>query len=513
MSLPPTIACLTPNPTTYGIVEFSIVFHEPIIDPFRRVQIVCRWVGPDGAEFTVYGFCESADGCVHRLRFMPIMVGEFRYEIAVTLEDGQWNSEGTLECLPGDHPGILRAEGEHFRFSEGDYFFWNATTAYMMAGLSDTTIRRALDRLSGHGINRIRLSICPSRQPDGRRWYEAQVAPREDFTYAYGPWRNACPDDILHPQWDLNRFDVDYWQKFDRLVAYAGELGIQVQIVFYTDAQEDQNYPFDRAAKEDIPEEILYYQYAVARLAAYANVEWCVTNEWAVFRPDEWANRMGKLLAQIDPYHHLLSVHGHGHFPFASESWPTHALFQVWDEDGGYDWVLRQRAELAAIGRTKPIINEEYGYEDHYPGPWGGGRVAPARNADSRRRLAWEITMAGGHQTTGESAANGLGGWINGLGDDSMQMLPGYRNIKTFFESIPWWKLAPRPDLVTAPLRCLASEGQHYVIYAPATDSEIPEIAPADWNLRLYNPRTGTFEPEVNSDGDWVYLWTSTNTP
>src|SRR5436190_1993362 len=88
-----------------------------------------------------------------------------------------------------------------------------------------------------------------------------------------------------------------------------------------------------------------------------------------------------------------------------------------------YPFDRERRREQAATGRPMPQINEEYGYEDHYPQGWGEGRVAPARDADTRRRIAWEVTMAGCYQTTGESAANGLGGWVNGRGDDSMRML------------------------------------------------------------------------------------------
>jgi hypothetical protein len=157
-----------------------------------------------------------------------------------------------------------------------------------------------------------------------------------------------------------------------------------------------------------------------------------------------------------------------------------------------------------------PIVNEEYGYEDHYPGPWGGGKSAPARSADSRRRLAWEISMAGGYQTTGESAANGLGGWINGLGDDSMTMLDGYRLLRTFFESIPWWRMEPRPDLVAAPVRCLAETGVRHVVYSP--DGRVPETRfPTDgFRTRIFNPRSGDFTDAVSDSGDWVFLWEAT---
>jgi hypothetical protein len=118
-----------------------------------------------------------------------------------------------------------------------------------------------------------------------------------------------------------------------------------------------------------------------------------------------------------------------------------------------------------------PQVNEEYGYEDHYP-RWGGNRKWPARTADNRRRLAWTMVMAGGYQTTGERANTGTGwgadtggGWINGRGDDSMVMLQGYGYMVDFFTSIPWWTLNPDDDLIRQPDRPAVTPEPTHIIY------------------------------------------------
>jgi hypothetical protein len=118
-----------------------------------------------------------------------------------------------------------------------------------------------------------------------------------------------------------------------------------------------------------------------------------------------------------------------------------------------------------------PQVNEEYGYEDHYP-TWGGGRKAPARSADNRRRLAWGMYMAGGYQTTGERADTGTGwgpdtggGWINGRGDDSMVMLEGYGHIVDFFTAVPWWRLEPDNDFFEVPSESVVRTGLTHIAY------------------------------------------------
>jgi hypothetical protein len=132
-------------------------------------------------------------------------------------------------------------------------------------------------------------------------------------------------------------------------------------------------------------------------------------------------------------------------------------MYQSWDESGGYDYMLRNREQQAKTGRIIPQVNEEYGYEDHYPQGWGENRTAPARSAETRARIAWEIYLAGGYQTTGERANQGTGtgpdtggGWINGRGDDAMTMLELYGHMYDFFTSVTWWEMEPDTNLVVS---------------------------------------------------------------
>jgi hypothetical protein len=195
---------------------------------------------------------------------------------------------------------------------------------------------------------------------------------------------------------------------------------------------------------------------------------------------------MGAFVKQCDPYDHLTSTHGHGDFRFRQSAWADFAVYQSWDEHGGYNFMLQNRQEQAKTGRSIPQVNEEYGYEDHYPQGWGESRKAPARSAENRARLAWEISLAGGYQTTGERADSATGGgWINGRGDDTMIMLELYGHLYDFFTSMTWWKLVPDTNLVVsvqphpsrksagnapAPGKVLAlrsAEGDLAVVYVP----------------------------------------------
>jgi hypothetical protein len=212
---------------------------------------------------------------------------------------------------------------------------------------------------------------------------------------------------VENPGFDVTRFNVDYWRKWESLLRHARELNMVVSVIFYVDGRRPGVDPFSKKNMGGKDEQ-RYYQYAVARFAAFSNVMWDVTNEYRLFRDNAWAEKMGTFIKEHDPYGHLISVHGHGDFRFQTSSWADFAMYQSWDERGGYAFMLNNRKKQAATGRVIPQVNEEYGYEDHYP-TWGGNRRAPARSADSRRRLAWEIYMSGCYQTTGERANTGTG--------------------------------------------------------------------------------------------------------
>jgi hypothetical protein len=354
----------------FDYFEVLIRTHNPIADPFRSVKVTGEF-----DEKHIDGFCDAQDGSVYRVRFLATNPGEHRFTVFFAHGETKKSFSGSFVAGKSDSKGILRAKDWGFVWSEtNEPFFWNATTCYLMAGLSDEKIIEAMERLARFGINRIRVSLCPSRQKDGGRWYESQVGQREDFSYLYSPWLCATPDIWDDPRPDTTRFDVAYWQKFERLLAQAQRHNIVVQVIFFTDAQEPQNYPFERpspkaddakdfdhSTRKPDPNERLYYCYAASRLSAFTNIEWCVTNEWALFQSNAWVDEIGSFLATQDPYGHLISVHGHGHFPFRESSWCTHALFQGQRTDRSHS--QRRQPSSPRLGDDDGRMPSDHGRE------------------------------------------------------------------------------------------------------------------------------------------------------
>ena len=515
----------------FDFAEFTLQIGKPdAINPFTDVVVSGEITPPDGKTVTVDGFCDSADGSMFRVRFMPRVAG--KHTFVITYRQGAFTNtqRGKFTAKAGKLAGPVRVDSEHpfhfLREGTGQHWFWNATTTYQLLAWDDDTMSQSVDRLARLGVNRIRVALA-GRTPDGKRWNEPLVVPTEKFKFKMEPWPAARPDNVPDPGYDVNRFNLDYFRKAERLLRLCRERGIVVSLIFYVDGRDAGVDPFGPAGMGG-PEEQRYYRYTVARLAAFENLMWDLANEYRHFRDDPWAEKMGAFVKECDPYDHLTSVHGHGDFRFRKSPWANFAMYQSWDEHGGYPFMLKNRREQAATGRPMPQINEEYGYEDHYPFPWGEKRLWPARSADNRRRLAWEMCMAGGYQTTGERADNGTGagpdtggGWVNGRGNETMTMLLGYGQMMNFFTSFPWWTLEPRDDLAGESTLLLAEPGKRYAAYLPKGGAAKFTLAAGVYCAKWFNPRTGAWRelsdvkhaadgpwrsPPASDAGDWALL-------
>jgi len=510
----------------YDFVEITISIDKPNVkNPFTDAVVKGEFKDETNT-IHVDGFCDSQDGSIFRIRFMPMKPGNYIYSVKYQQGDIEKAHHGEFSAIDGKKPGLVRVDPEypwHFIWEgTGEHYFWNGTTTYWIVGWDDDTIFKSIDRLAKLKVNRIRATLS-GRVKDGQAWFE-NVYPTDKFTFLLNPWIPKNPQSVEKPEFDLARFNVSHWQKYERLLGYAREKGMIVSVIFYLDGARPGCYPFGKelAGGED---EQRYYRYAAARFSAFSNVMWDVTNEYQLFRDEAWTNKMGAFLKECDPYHHLTSVHGHGDFVFRTSPWADFAMYQSWDEGGSYNFMSKHRENQKKTGRIIPQVNEEYGYEDHYPKAWGGGKVAPARSADNRRRLAWDMYMAGGYQTTGERADTDTGGgWVNGRGDDSMIMLKGYGYIVDFFTSIPWWKLEPNYDFITYDkpgnyvYASRSSEGDIGVVYFPSGKEIIkikPDVLKNGLNARWYNSRSGQWingEPLQNDtyktpdEDDWVLL-------
>jgi hypothetical protein len=452
----------------YDLVEIAATVVRPDAhNPFLDATLSGTFQSKDGSKtWKIEGFCDSADGGVFRIRFMPAQAGDYSYNVTYRQGSFKKSSTGTFQATDGHRRGLIAVDPKypwHFIWTgTGEHYFFNGTTAYWLVGWRDDhVIQYSVDRLHRLKVNRMRVTIAGR---EAITFFGEPLMIGPTWTPLINVWPAQDANDPTHPGFDYTRFNLPYWQKFDRMLKFARDRDMIISLVL--DMNDGKVHP--DAGSED---ERRFIRYAANRFSAFSNITWDMGDDLDSYRDEKWTHDTGTFIQEIDPYKHLETSHpavSNDHQDRASP-WFGFVSYQEWSRKQ-HPLMLESRKLQEKTGRIIPQTNEEYGYEDHYPA-W----AAPGSDSsDVLRRTAWEIYMAGAYQTAGESARRGTniwpdsgGGWLNGRGDDTQTMFLGYGHIVDFFTSFEWWKTNPHDELVTQGDYCLADPGKTYAVYLP----------------------------------------------
>jgi len=494
----------------YDFVEVSLRATAPVGgNPFLDAA-VNGWFGPAGAseQVKVDGFCDSSDGTLYRIRFMPSKPGDYTYSVRYAAKGFEKSYAGTFRATAGGRRGPIRVDPDHqWHFLwEGtrEHYYFNGTTAFWLMGWRDErVIDNSLQRLRRLKINRVRVLLSGR----ANTMYGEPAMNTAEWTMFLSPWPAVKADDFYHPEFDYTRFRVEHWQRFERMLGYARERDIVVSVIL--DIADGKIHL--TAGSED---ERRYIRYATARLSAFSNITWDLGDDLDSFRDDQWAHETGALLESWDPYRHLATTHPvHREHQDRGSDWFGFTSIQDWSRNQ-HALMLEERQLQIKTGRIIPQANEEYGYEDHYP-LWAP--PPPGDSAETLRRTAWDIAMAGAYGTAGETARRGVGiwpdtggGWMNGRSDDTTTMLAGYAHMVDFLTSFDWWETEPHDELVDAGNWCLAQPGRTYAVYLPNAGNVTVRLIPGRYQAEWFNPMTGEVIPIGAVEGP---AWTSPVAP
>ena len=495
----------------FDFVEITAtVDASDVRNPFEDASLTGSLESEDGSKhWKVEGFADSDNGSIFRIRFMAPIAGAYKYSVTYKQGGFEKSAGGTFQAVEAHRRGILAVDPDypwHFIWQgTGEHFFFNGTTAYWLVGWrDDRVIQYSVERLHRLKVNRLRVTIAGR---EAMALFGEPVMTGPNWTVFVAAWPAQNAEDPFHPGFDYSRFNLSYWQKFDRMLKFARDRDMVISLVL--DMNDSRVHP--DAGSED---ERRFIRYAIDRFGAFSNITWDMGDDLDSYRDEKWTHDTGMFIQERDPYKHLESSHpavSNDHQDRAS-SWFAFTSYQEWSRNQ-HALMLESRKLQEKTGRIIPQTNEEYGYEDHYPHWAAPGSDSP----DVLRRTAWDIAMAGAYGTSGESARRGTniwpdtgGGWLNGRGDDTQTMFLGYGHMVDFFTGFEWWKTNPHDELVNNGNYCVADPGKTYAVYLPHGGNVTVQLRPGHYKATWFSAMTGEKIDLPSIEGT---SWTSPTAP
>ena len=212
-----------PSVAAYDFVEVSLRVSTPVAgNPFTEAAVT-GWFGPAGGgeRVKVDGFCDSADGTLFRIRFMPSKPGDYAYAVKYAEKGFEKSYEGTFRATAGGRRGPIRVDPDHrvalhlgrhaasITSSMGRRPYW------LMGWRDERVIGNSLERLRRLKINRVRVLLSGRTNT----MYGEPAMNTAEWSVFLSPWPAVKADDFYHPGFDYTRFRVEHWQRFERMLS------------------------------------------------------------------------------------------------------------------------------------------------------------------------------------------------------------------------------------------------------------------------------------------------------
>jgi len=457
--------------------ETDVTWRFSPTDPFE-IDFYAKITGPDNMSLTLPGFYNGDDTWI--IRFSPTRLGEWNittHSEVLSLDQQQVR----IECIKNEDEtvrGGLMVDPEnprHFIYEDGTRWFpmgYEANWLFAMdmdaPGNTLPTLNPFLDKIANFGFNYFLINAWAY----DTNWRTGNT---EDTDYGpplLYPWGGSRENP------DFNRFNLDYWNHFDKMVEAMNQRGL-VAYIYFKVHNKLVHWPKPLSAEDD-----LFYRWIIARYAAYPNIIWNLSKEAQYEKSIRNKVERLKYIRETDPYNRLLTVHD------------DRATYDRGDYDDIVDFrSAQEHSDIHTValnqlaGNEWPVINVESGYE-HGPGGLDDRAFGRSNTPEEVIDAIWRVQMAGAYNAYYYTYT----AWDIIRYDDNP---PGYEYVKNFvdfFENTKFWKMESNDFLVTEGY-CLANPGKEYVVYQQEATSfklnlwGLTQPLQAVW----YQPLTGEY--------------------
>jgi len=445
--------------------------------------------GPDGTKFSLPGFYDG--NATWKVRVSPTSEGNWSlvtHSSVPDLDNRRLSFVATVNPSPAQHGplGVDPAHRHQFVFADGTHFFPMGYECDWLWALDTNdpelkVLNPFLDKIAANGFDFVILNAFAQ----DTSWRKGKTGPDDYGPPPIYPWAGS------NEQPDFTRFNLAYWQHYDRVIAALYQRGIQAHILMKV-YNKQVNWPANGSAEDD-----LYYRWLIARYTAYPNVTWDLAKEAQYEKDLSYKTSRLRFIRANDPYHRLLTVHDdHANY----DKGAYNELVDYRSDQQNSDWRKTMLAHLAQ--RNWPVSNIEYGYEHGPLGP-KDKTYNVAQPAEEVCRRAWEIVLAGGS----------VGYYYTYTAWDVIRPLdtpPGYayfKYLRAFFDTTGYWRMQPLEDLASDGY-CLADPGREYVVFLNQAKPFTLKLVGLSHPLktRWYQPYTGQWQDAGRLDNGIVEL-------
>lgn len=433
--------------------------------------------GPNNIKLKLPGFYDGNN--TWKIRFSPTREGKWNIITHSDVPDLN-NRQTQLLCVKNKNANVhggLQLDSlntHHFINEDGTRWFPIGYEANWLWALDENdntlpTINPFLDKIAKYGFNFILINTYAY----DTKWCMGKTSPDDYGPSALFPWGGN------YQNTDFSRFNLTYWQHFDKVIEAMHLRGIRVHLYIKV-YNKMVNWPLNSSAEDD-----LYYRWIIARYAAYPNIIWDLAKEANNEKSVPYKVERLKFIRSTDPYKRLLTVH---------------TDIKTYDE-GSYNGIVDFRSHQEQSNHLHattlkqlalnpwPVFNVESGYEYGPKGPTDK-TYSRVNSPEDVAKFIWEIQMAGGYNAYYYTYT----AWDVIRPTDTP---PGYaylRNFTDFFTKTHYWLLKSADSLVSTGY-CLANPGKEYIVFQNQSTTFTLKVSGTNSPLkaRWYQPLTGKY--------------------